>query len=121
MKRILFISFILLASISIKAQIIRTLYGDSAISGDNIFYHPAFVINPENKSYDTVKVFLLYSLKSSYSQTSSCIGYKVLKFIRAGMIVNDGIYPDHWEFEAYLDDRKKPIGKNILVWQTQPF
>lgn len=46
-------------------------------------------------------------------------GYEVIEYVAGGWDAWDNQYDHHWEFRLYLDENKKPLNKNIVVWETK--
>jgi len=72
---------------------------------------------------DTIKVMMLITdtstLINGYIAASVVKGYNVLKLIPAGWEFGDRQIMEHWEHDKYLDDKKKPLKKSIIVWQSK--
>jgi len=73
------------------------------------------------KRVDTVKIVMLISDTSYYRNPMAWwkFGYQVNKFIPEHWADFDRQVMVHWELVGYLDDKKKPLSKNIIVWQTK--
>lgn len=82
---------------------------------------------------DTIRVVMLISDTSKITLQPSLImgpdyllgnpnwiyGYEVYKLIPLHWEVGDIQVNEHLELQKYLDDKKKPLSKNIIVWQTK--
>jgi len=72
---------------------------------------------------DTVKVMMMVTdtstLAKGYIEAIVIKGYNVLRFISAGWEDGDRQIMEHWEHDKYLDDKKKPLNKDIIVWQSR--
>lgn len=73
--------------------------------------------------YDTVKVYMLLTDSTrgvlglpkctvAYSE----YGYEVLKFVPHHWNNFDNEVYDNWEHYQYLDEKKRKLNKNIIVW-----
>ena len=106
-----------------KAQI-SNVYLDTS-------YHPSFRLATRPQVNDTVKcIMLVCDTSVRYSKFASEVAFtlppKILRYDSIPMSVDNSVewmlgyfyHIDRWHV-SYLDENKKPLPKNIIVWMSK--